>query len=100
MLEHVIDSVRIQRENDMAVDYVCLPAPLWRYTAIGRGKTLPKKLSLYSRTDQSEIWSRYHPSTTLDVLTFASMVGNRDWSVTDAPGVRVESCRRARHFGH
>ena len=36
-----------------------------------------------------EIWSRRHPGRTLDVLTFASMVVNRDWSVTDAPGVRV-----------
>lgn len=36
-----------------------------------------------------EIWSRRHANRTLDVLTFASMVVNRDWSVTDAPGVRV-----------
>ena len=36
-----------------------------------------------------EIWSRRHPRKTLDVLTFASMVVNRDWSVTDAPGVRI-----------
>jgi hypothetical protein len=36
-----------------------------------------------------EIWSRRHPGRTLDVLTFASMVVNRDWSVTDARGVRV-----------
>src|SRR3569833_1882930 len=36
-----------------------------------------------------EIWTRRHPARTLDVLTFASMVVNRDWSVTEAPGVRI-----------
>lgn len=36
-----------------------------------------------------EIWSRRHPGRTLDVLNFASMVVNRDWSVTEAPGVRI-----------
>ena len=35
-----------------------------------------------------ESWSRHHPGRTLDVLTFASMVVNRDWSVTDAECVR------------
>lgn len=44
--------------------------------------------SVHFRTVR-EIWARRHPGRTLDVLTFASMVVNRDWSVTEAPGVRI-----------